>query len=444
MTSSRQPHAQPDDPAGARGPVGSVPVTHGELVDAARLCAARAQRTLARTAFADAEAARYVLAARARLLTAIAHHGEVTLGAGVVQAWRDSAPAPRGVEERDPRVRAALAWLDTLTGSTGPDSDQPPVPASGRPVAGVHLDRARALVAAASDLIATHRDPNSVLRPTASPNLGVVDAVSLLAAPARLAALAAPVEPLALRCRQAGMPAAAIDAALPLGDPITVASWDLAAALRFPTSAVAPITVHAAGVDTSSPATEWGSRLNRIASRLRAREAHGRISVRTLHDLATLGLVTSHILTTHTHLSTGETPPPAGLGRVTEQWRALAGHLAPLRSTQPADRVIHADVDRLLTIAHPGTATHRGAATSPGMTIDPVARAGLVAAMRVGLPTLDACAAVADRLLAASTDAWIPATARRPYLPDLHRPGRAARPAPPAPTGFPRMGPTLA
>jgi hypothetical protein len=401
-------------------------------MDAARLCAARAQRAIARTAFADAGAARYVLTARARLLAEIAHHGDVTLGAGVVQAWWDSAPAHRGVEERDRRVRYALAWLDTLTPSAaGLDGEtSPPTPGSGRPVAGVHLDRARVLVAAASDLIATHRDPDGFLRPTASPAVGTTDAVGLLSAPARLTAMAAPVEPLALRCRQAGLPRATIDAALPLGDPITAASWDLAAALRFPDSAVAPITAHAAGVDTSSPAVEWGSRLDRIATRLRAAEARGRISVRTLHDLATLGLVTSHVLTTSTRDEPDPTTPLV-LGPVTEQWRALTAHLAPLRSTQPADRVIRADVDRLLTITHPGSST------------DPLARHRLVNAMRAGVPAMDACAVVADRLMAASTDAWIPAKPRRPYLPDLHRPGHAAHPAPLAPTRFPRMGPTL-
>jgi hypothetical protein len=401
-------------------------------MDGARMCIARAQRAIARTAFPDADAARYVLVSRARLLAEVAHHGDVTLGVGVVQAWRDSAPAFRGVEERDRRVRYALAWLDTLTPPAAGLDDQrrPPTAGSGRPVAGVHLDRARVLVAAASDLIATHRDPDGFLRPTASPGVGTSDAIGLLSAPARLTAMAAPVEPLALRCWQAGLPQATIDAALPLGETITVASWDLAAALRFPDSAVAPVTAHAAGVDTSSPAVEWGSRLDRVATRLWAAEARGRISVRTLHDLATLGLVTSHVLTTSTRDEPDPTAPLV-LGPVTEQWRALTAYLAPLRSTQPADRVIRADVDRLLAIAHPVSST------------DPLARHRLVNAMRAGLPTMDACAVVADRLMAASTDVWIPAKPRRPYLPDLHRPGHAAHPAPRAPSGFPRMGPTL-
>lgn len=410
----------------------STPVTYAELMDHARLCAARAQRNIARTALADADAARYVLASRARLLSEVARHVEVTLGAGVVQAWRHSAPARRGTDERDRRVRYALAWLDALAPSRGERGGQhrAPTPQSGRPVAGVHLDRARVLVAAASDLIATHRGPDGALRPTASPALGTADAMGLLAAPVRLAAMVAPVEPLALRCRQAGLPRATIDDALPLGDPVTVASWNLAAAMRFPDSAVAPVTAHASAVDTSSPAAEWVSRLDRIATRLRVLEARGRVSVRSLHDLATLGLVTSHVLTTSTRTGPDSTTPPV-LGPVTEQWRVLAAHLAPLRSTEPVDRVIRHDVERLLSLAHPGSST------------DPVARRQVVAAMRAGVATLDDCAQVASRLMRASSDAWIPATPRRPYLPDLHRPGQAAHPAPPAPTGFPRMGPTL-
>jgi hypothetical protein len=94
--------------------------------------------------------------------------------------------------------------------------------------------------------------------------------------------------------------------------------------------------------------------------------------------------------------------------------------------------VIREDVDRLLAIAHTGSAT------------DPTEGHRLLVAVRAGLPTLDACSAVADRLLAASVDAWVPAKPRRPYLPDLHRPGHAARAAEPPPTRFPRMGPTIA
>jgi len=423
----------PSEPATDKLPGSSVPVTYRELMDGARLCAARAQRAIARTAFADADAARYVLNARARLLAAVAHHGEATVGPLAVQAWRDSAPAHRGVEERDRRVLHALAWLDTLQTATIGFDDQTPVvtPVSGRPPAGVHLDRARALVAAASDLIGTHRGPDGALMPTAVPAVGAADAVGLLTAPARLAAMAGAVEPLALRCRQAGLGRDVIDNALPLGDTVTSASWDLAAALRFPDSAVAPVTAHATGPDTSSTAAEWRSRLDRIATRLRAAQARGRISVRTLHDVATLGLVTSHVLATSP--SSNRDPAPATpASPVTEQWRALTAHLAPLRSTEPADRVIREDVERLLAIAHPGSTT------------DLAESRHLLQTIRASLPTLDACSAVADRLLAASADTWVPAKPRRPYLPDLHRPGHAARAAEPPPTGFPRMGPTLA
>ena len=120
MTPGNDPHLQ----AAERGSASPVPVTYGELMDGARLCAARAQRAIARTPFADAEAARYVLTARSRLLTAVAHHAEVALGTGVVQAWRESAPASRGVEERDRRVRYALAWIDSLASSSATLDDR--------------------------------------------------------------------------------------------------------------------------------------------------------------------------------------------------------------------------------------------------------------------------------------------------------------------------------
>lgn len=407
------------------------PVTYGELMDAARVCGAQAQRAIASNAFADAEAARSVLASRARLLTGIAQHAESVIGDLVVQAWRDGAPSRRGVDGRDPRVRSALAWLDVLAAHAPTGQPDATDPGTRHPAAGVLLDRARVLVAAASDLLASHRDPHGELRPTGSPVLGGADPLGLLSASVRLAAMVGPVEPLALRARQAGLPRGVIDAALPLADPVTAASWDLAAAIGFPASAVAPLAAHYARPDTTSPAAEWATRLDRIAARLRAHEARGRISARTLHDLAALGLVTSHVLATSTRGAPG-IPATAPMSEATQRWRVLVAHLDPLRSTEPADRVIRGDVERLLAIAHPAA------------TANLVDRRRLLAAIHAGVPTLDACSQVADRLLTASTDAWIPAKPRRAYLPDLHRPGHAAQPAPPAPTGFPEMGPTLA
>ncbi|MDP1878442.1 MAG: hypothetical protein Q8M17_12900 [Actinomycetota bacterium] len=429
---------EPDDEPGLGSP---WPVTYGELMDAARRHGAHAQHAIAGTALGGPDAAGDVLAARARLLGQIAHHAQAILGDSLVRAWRDGAPPRRGTDDRDPRMRSALAWLDTLTAAAGqppastPASTSPATAESGRALAAVDLQRACVLVAAASDLVATHRDPDGTLRPTGSPALGSADILGVLAAPARLAAMVGPVEPLALRCRQAGLPRTTIDDALPLGDPVTAACWDLAAAIGFPSSAVAPLASHNARPDTSSPAAEWATRLDRIATRLRAHGSRGRISARTLHDLATLGLVTSHVLATSTRHDpdppTLRAPTETRVSEVTHRWQVLAAHLEPLRSAQPADRVIRGDVERLLAIAHPAATTNQ------------VDRRCLLAAIHAGLPTLDACSAVADRLMTASTDAWVPAKPRRPYLPDLHRPGHAARPAPPAPTGFPRIGPTL-
>jgi hypothetical protein len=398
-------------------------------MDDARLCAVRAQRSIASTALPDASAAVDVLHARSRLLTAIACHATTVLGPGMVQAWRDSAPTGRGPDPRTPMVRATLTWLDALD-RQGTDNYAPTGIDPRNTHVATHLDRARTLVDAATDLVGTHRAIDGGLHPDASTTLATIDVPGLLAAAVRVAAIAGPVEPLALRCRQAGLSRSAIDSALPLSDPITVASWELAVVLRFPVSAVAPITLHGHGVDQTTPAREWTSRLERIETRLRALEARGRISVRTLHDIAALGLVTSHVLAATATTDPG-TAQAGGWAARTDEWRRLADSLEPIRSTEPADRVIRHDVERLLTLAHPGT------------EMTPPARDGLLTAIRSGLPALDRCTLTADRLLSHTTDAWIPAKPRRPYLPDLHRPGQAARPATLAPSGFPRMGPAL-
>ena len=104
----------------------------------------------------------------------------------------------------------------------------------------------------------------------------------------------------------------------------------------------------------------------------------------------------------------------------------------PLRSVQPHDRVLRHDVQRMLHLARPvTTAAH------------PNEQRALLDAVAASVPAMNACSALAERALARSSDVWIPAAPRRPYLPDLHQAGHAARPAPPAPTEFPRMGHTL-
>ena len=66
----------------------------------------------------------------------------------------------------------------------------------------------------------------------------------------------------------------------------------------------------------------------------------------------------------------------------------------------------------------------------------------LLDAVAASVPSMDACAAIADRLLAGSTDAWIPARPRPAYLPDRHLPGQAASRAPPLAASWPRTGPS--
>ncbi len=150
----------------------------------------------------------------------------------------------------------------------------------------------------------------------------------------------------------------------------------------------------------------------------------GHVSVRTLHDIARLGLATSHVL------ATSGQRDPATQSAVTDHWRSVLDHLDPLRSVQPHDRVLRHDVERMLHLARPATtAAH------------PNEQRALLDAVAASVPAMNACSALAERALARSTDVWIPAGPRRPYLPDLHRPGHATRRAPPYEAPWPRTSP---
>ena len=152
----------------------------------------------------------------------------------------------------------------------------------------------------------------------------------------------------------------------------------------------------------------------RVHARLHRHTHGGHVSVRTLHDIARLGLATSHVL------ATSGQRDPATQSAVTDHWRSVLDHLDPLRSVQPHDRVLRHDVERMLHLARPATtAAH------------PNEQRALLDAVAASVPAMNACSALAERALARSTDVWIPAAPRRPYLPDLHRPGHAARRAPP-------------
>jgi hypothetical protein len=390
------------------------PVTYGDLMDHARRSAHRGMNALAHAPLADSPAAAATLAARARLLAGLGQHATALIGAPRLEAWRAGTPHRHSPDHGSATVRAVLAWITALESS---HTSTPPLTSTLAGSAAGHWARAAALVERASDLVATHHTPTGVTRPGTPVALAHGDVGPLLASTTRLVAVIAPTEPLALRCRQAGMTRTDLDRQLPVGDRLLDDTWGLARTLRFTHSAVADLTVARPGIDADTPADEWAQRMTRVHARLHRHVNHGRVSVRTLHDLARLGLVTSHVLAT-----SGRRNPTQA--KVTDQWRAVLADLDPLHSIEPHDRVLRHDVDRLLHLARP--------ASTSGLDQD-----GLLDAIAASAPTMDACSALAAQALARSTDVWIPAAPRRSYLPDVHAPGHAARRAPPSTAPWP-------
>jgi len=398
-------------------------LTYAELMDAARRAAHQAMNTLARDRIPDPGAAQATLTARASLLAGLGRHATALIGPVRVEAWRASVPYRRLPDARSPAVLATLAWIDALH-PHATDASPPEPAADAGDGAAAHWRHATALVDRASDLVATHRDPAGALRAGTPQELAHADLGPLLATTTRLVAVVAGNEPLALRCRDAGLPRHVLDAQLPVGDRLLDDTWVLARTLRFTDSAVADLTLSRPPIDAGAPADEWAQRMTRVHARLHRHVTRGNVSVRTLHDIARLGMVTSRIL------DTSGRRDHATQAQVTEQWRTVLSHLDPLRSITGHDRVLRHDVDRMLNLARPATtAAH------------PAERRTLLNAIAASIPAVNACSVLAERALARSTDAWIPAPPRPGYLPDLHLPGQAARRAPPLQAPWPRTGP---
>lgn len=394
-------------------------VTYGELMDDARRAAHQGMNALARDRIPDAAIARATVAIRAELLAEIGRHAVTLLGPTRVGTWRGGEPTRGCLESRQPAVIATLAWIDAIDAHrpARPQAVLPPEPG----LAAGHWSRSLRLVRAATDLVATHQDAGGALRAGTPGDFALADVGGLLASATRLVNVIAPIEPLAVRCRQAGMTPAEVDRALPLADRLLEGTYALEGALRFPMSAVAGLPERRAPIGAGDPAVEWRERMERVHARMHRYAQRGRVSVRTLHDVATLALVTSHVLT-----SSGLRDPATG-PELTDQWRAVLAYLAPLGSVERRDRVIRHDTERMLDLAR-----------TPG---EPAARGRLLRAIDAGTPAMDACSELADRLLAQTTDAWIPAKPRAPYLRDLRPPGTAARRAPPPEAPWPRMPP---
>lgn len=396
-------------------------------MDRARLHSVHARVLLTQARFASEEDARDTVRSRAELLAGLAAHARAVIGPAHLTALREHPVTRRTPDAVDPRVRHLVAWIDALSEPQrrAPDYiDEVSVAGDRGPVFAAYR-AANVSVAAATDLILTHYRSTGAARAWTPPALAATGYGSLVVEVARVAAIAAAIEPLALRCRQAGLTRSEVDLHLPLADRLVDDTWTLAAAWGFPEPGIRDVTVARPAIRTEEPAAEWTDRIHHVRDRMRAHQDTGHAGVRTLQDVARLGMVVSHILATTRPDASGEQ------SAVTARWRSITEYLMPLRSTEPADRVIRSSVERMLELARPA---HTQDA--------PRARDRLLRAIADTTPVLDECAVIADRLAATSTDLWIPAKPTRPYLRSIRTGGLAARRPTEAPRAWPR--PTLA
>lgn len=399
---------------------------YGALMDDARRAAHRGAGAVARSAFADADEARAALQARGALLAAIGRHTVTVIGPARVDGWRQVPLSRRSVEVRSPKVLAILHWIDALaTAATRTPEAAPGFPCATGDDHGnatSQWERSRDLVEAGTVLVSTHHWPGGALRPHGPLARASLDPQALLGPAVALARVVASIEPLAARCRQAGMGRREVDRCLPPGDSLR----DLTSALGSPGRRdgvlVADLTAANAVIDVDDPAREWHRRIQRIHQRLAHSAAGGLVSVRTLRDIAVLAQVTTYVL------GTSGRRDLASAEALTTRWSTQLAYLQPLRSIATSDRVICGDVERLLDLAHPSATAH-----------DARGRKRLLDAIEASVPVLDACADLADRLQAVRADAWIPGTPRRRYLPDLDRPGTRAQRAPAPADSWPRL-----
>ncbi|MHB1164529.1 MAG: hypothetical protein ACYC3K_04740 [Candidatus Nanopelagicales bacterium] len=403
--------------------------TYGELMDRARWHTSRALELLGRARFASPDQSRDAVGSRADLLTTLASHARAVIGPAHLAALREHPVTRRTPDPMDPRVRHLLEWIDALTEpsrrspSTSHRSDDGDVrdTRDRGPVAAAY--RAATLaVATATDLVATHHDgATGAARAWTPPQLAGSGYGPLVVEAARVAAIAAAIEPLALRCREAGLTRSEVDLHLPLTDRLIDATWSVAAEWGFPEPGIRSLTVARPPIRTGDPAAEWADRIHHVRNRMQAHQDTGHAGVRTLQDVARLGTVISHIL------ATSRPDAPVEQSAITARWQSITEYLAPLRSTEPADRTVRAHVERMLELARPAHTQDT-----------PRARDRLLRAITDTTPVLDECAAIADRLAASSIDLWIPAKPTRPYLRSIRTSALAARRPTEAPGAWPR------
>jgi hypothetical protein len=394
--------------------------TYGELMDTARIHATTAQRWLRQAAFANNSDALAAVDARGRLLRSLAANARAVLGPVRVDAVLDQRPTRHTAEARTPRTLATLRWLDRLQVSPIVDATEMRRATGGGAVT-CSLRAARTAVDAATDLALTHYDPPGRLREDASDFLTAGSWGELTADCMRLVAVAAAVEPLAHRCRQAGLTRAQVDQFLPIDDGLIDQTWTLAASWRFPIGGARDLTLANPALRIGDPAAEWTDRMAAVHQQMRVHHERGRIGVRTLRDVARLGTVISHVL------ATSGQDDAAAQSRITTQWQALTEYLAPLRSTEPANDEIRGHVESMLDIA---SASHAA--------VTPAQKNRLVAAIVSTTPVMDECSALAQALATTSNDLWLPPKPRRPYLRVVPAANTRARQPTAAPHPWPR------
>lgn len=372
--------------------------TYGELMDTARLHAVAAHRQLQRSAFVDSHDALAAVDARGRLLRSLVANARATLGPVRVDAVRDQQVTRHTPDVRTPQILATLQWLDRLQAVPVVDADALE-PATAVGAVTRSLRSARISVDAATDLALTHFDGPGRLRPGAAPHLALSSWGALTVDCLRLVALAAAIEPMAQRCRQAGLTRTEVDHYVPLADGLVDQTWALAAAWHFPSSGARELTVAHPLLRIGDPAAEWTDRMRGVHQQMLEHHDRGRVGVRTLRDVVRLGTVISHVL------ATSGKEDAAVQSRITNQWQALTEYLAPLRSTEPADDMIRDHVECMLDLA--------SAASTKGASLQ---GERLVTAIVSTTPVMDDCTAIAQALATTSNDLWLPPRPQRPYL----------------------------
>lgn len=324
--------------------------TYADLVHVAARRVGAAAAMLAEERFPDAQLARAALEAYWGLLAAVHSHAWQLAGGTrrVEGIWASSAPEPhdraaaRLIDALSPAARHVMA-RDVASAETG--------------VAGAWESASRAL-GAASDLLATHRDPRGVSR---SPEGALLeDPVFRASGYVGLASLCLTVtsaeRDLALRSGQAGVPWREVARQLP---DIAAAAHEaraLVASSSLATSGVhheIGLTVARPNIRTSDPRVELGDRILRLRANAWSLSGAPHVGISALIEYAAAGVIV------HTHLNAyladvgnarfGPQAAPAidRAEHARRAWAEVHRGLRELRSATPGSAALRDDVSRI-------------------------------------------------------------------------------------------------